>query len=407
MRWRSGMRRIPPVSDLSIWLLDVVPGADDGIEIRVGQGQREWVLTLPASQRAERASLVALASASETGASSYIAVGSDTRARANHRHFESWERVRIWDFEHVVQPLYAMVVGEGRAPGLMLFPGQSKLAGFSLRMALRSAIRRGACDPDATLRLQAIPLWAGDGARRLERLARSDALPRVTLGHVRFVLAPVPSGLERVIGAFMRRTPQPEVFKRHFGAQLRPDLQSYIWTHKLRKALVSNARAFGSEVLDEPNCDQFLSALAGGQPHETLVVVAHQTKDGIHLRDGALPLRAVQGHLGARLRHRPQGLDNSVVPRDCYGSVDIAVCHSQEPGNLAECMNAFGVPVVMAQGHRAYYGVTCGTWLMALDVLQRCRPMVLHRLVERVWRYSQGRWTPPEVGTTRPGLIGK
>ena len=76
----------------------------------------------------------------------------------------------------------------------------------------------------------------------------------------------------------------------------------------------------------------------------------------------------------------------AVVPRAPFGSVELGVCGAEAEGNLADCLQAFGAPIVHTQGRFAHYGRMLAAWSWAFQELRDAGgPLSLPELLDRGW----------------------
>lgn len=285
------------------------------------------------------------------------------------------DRLVRWDFELIVAPLLASLwsAGWGARSLVVLYPGSTLLEGFTLRWALRFGVLVGAISPDSLSRFICLPFWSQSEEPFLSllcRVARVEGLPRVDPARTTLLLAPEPPGSLPLLLGQSDRSEWREIVEimtleiglQKAGAALRCEVQAL-------------AAAHGVDVVGHATTEQLLARLQAPAPGHTLVLVAHQDGDGLHLADGRLGLVEIRDALR---RIRDQG-------GSCYDTVDLAVCGASDPGNLGECFQAAGSTVVLTRGRYAYYGRTLAALCAALRLMESTGPLPLPVLVDEVW----------------------
>jgi hypothetical protein len=106
------------------------------------------------------------------------------------------------------------------------------------------------------------------------------------------------------------------------------------------------------------------------------MIIAHQDEVGVHFADGVMSMDEIGEHWSWALQRSGAA----------YATVDLGVCGSEEPGNLAERFQAAGAPVVMSRGPHGFYGRELANLILVLEHLERHGPSPLPRIVDEVWR---------------------
>lgn len=306
---------------------------------------------------------------------SYYASGEAYRDEVVAASARRWALVRDWDYLHIAGALPQLFP---RAPQVVLFPGrfpgEPRLAEFSVRRALRQAAAVGHIDIETTLRFNSIPTWGGAGEDALSRSAHAGRLPQVFAERTQIILLPRPAIIEDAAVDMIDRwgvadfLAASDEFRGGFLELRRAELT--------RHALLAAARAAGAQIIDLPAADEFVALLAAHHPDDdhTQVVIGHQDDEGIHCHDRPVSLAEIEQQL---TRTRPAGIR--------CASVDLAVCRAGHPNNLAPLLQSAGAQIVLHRGEFAYYGRTLLTWLIALRLLEAAGPCSLSTLHDRVW----------------------
>ena len=351
-------------------VMDFVPSLR-GVEVHFLDGSAAYGLEIPQAELDQRQSLVNEALAEQRlHGSSFAFTGDHEQDRSTDELLDLWLEVARWDDRLVVSVLRALYP-HGRR--LVLFPGRHddvpQMAEFSVRQAL--AVVQGGAVAGRSASFLSMPVWGGaEALRRVADRARRG-LPDLRCPRVTLVLLPVPDRIAAVM---------TDLFDRH-GASgldeeaLLPGLRQSRHTHILRANLRSRAEASGAEVFVDSTCQELHTILCRRFPpteRRALVLIGHQETAGIMCSDGFLPLDVLRRTL------------QDERPGFTYHSADLAVCHVNEPDNLAEMLQQAGSEVVFCRGQMGFFGRAYRSWINGFDLLAGCGPLSLPALVERL-----------------------
>lgn len=286
-----------------------------------------------------------------------------------------------WDLCEIVRPLLANL--EQQFPGeswLVVAEGRPALPLFDIRAALRSGILRGSAPPQALAVFSVVHAWAGRGCAALREFTAPNMLPKFRASALHFVIGPPPSEIDDYFGTLARHRQVAHDILIRETLEIEQDrvvdmVARAKWQAGLLDAVIKTARTLGAFVRSPATRKDLANVLARCAQGSLLVVIAHQDRDGIHLADGPLAL-PVFGQYLYDLRER--------AIRPC-ASVDLGVCHANAEGNLADCFQAFGIPVVHTHGRYAHFGRVLATWLWALRTLADGDPRSLPALLDEGW----------------------
>lgn len=292
---------------------------------------------------------------------------------SSRRVRERWTEIARWDYDKVLHPLLV----EGEPPDAILYDVSGPLLEFSARRALWQGLLDELVPPAIFASLTTFPVWGGLGLERLAHALIRGSVPLVRLETLDVVIGHIPSALEDDLLMGLARAeedgdPRPIAI---VAQEVLDDLSELVLedvrTHAILRELREISHRVGFKL--ETQCDRatFLKFLEQGPLDRTLVVVAHQDHQGIHFSDGALGLETLRSVLSDLRGQLP------------WSSVLSMVCGSSQPMNLAHCMQAAGVPVVLTHGARTFRGVSLGAVLVMVRNLLELGPTTLGRLVDR------------------------
>lgn len=335
-------------------------------------------VTVPAAGCRAREELVQRANAAERR---FIGDGlllRDRQRDARTLRLEDARRaVDRWDLEHVLGPLLDGLC----TPALVVFHGGSGAPRLDLRAALREGVRGGEL-PLATLRdIVCLPTWSETVDGLIRHLAELSVvgLPVVDPARTAFLIGPPPP--DEFLNTLAEMEPADA---REALVSMPSDVEALAWRAVVRADFVERARAAGHRVVAEATVEDLTAApeIAGG----SLVLLAHQDGDGIHMHDGPIAPADVRERLEARC--------GGVAP---YTTVDLSVCDADRPGNLAAAFQSLGATVVLTRGHVGYEGGMFRRFLQILDLLDEGRRLSLPELHDLAWASGAGRKDHHEI----------
>lgn len=287
--------------------------------------------------------------------------------------------LRDWDWHHIVEPVLPAV---GPHKTALLTAGASTLPAFSLRGALRQGVRCGELLPEQFFRLITLNLWMGPGSERLLDLALRGTLPAFRPESTLLMLGPEPKGWNQALDALLVDLPDTSS-STALADVLRPDEREAVkaivtrvrWIETLRRTALDISSRAGVRCIASAESGDLLALLDQPGPIRTLGLVVHQDAQGLHFADGVIPLDAVRARL-ADMRRRGLVLD----------AVDLAVCGAEAPGNLADCFQSCGTPLVLTYGPFAHFARAVLGWTNLLS-MPRCGGdhLSLPELIDRSW----------------------
>lgn len=355
---------------------------DDGsVELIASAGGHAWRRGLDGADLAERARWTGtiLQAQAEYERVSYWRA-SRTRDEDDVGHLDAqYRELYAWDLQSIVQPLFAEI--ERRFPGerwLVVGEGRPCLPLFNVRSALRVGALYGTVPTGALAAFCAVHAWAGRGCTTLGSYTGPDALPQFRGPSISILLAQPPDELS---GYFARLAPRrgPTMLIRDSldweAWKLADMLARDDWQAEMRDALAEAAQAVGARLRPSATRADLADVLAIDDPDALVVLVAHQDQDGIALADGPVGIPELAGYLHEL---RARGV------RPC-ASADLGVCHAESEMNLADCLQAFGSPVVHTHGHYAHFGRVLTAWIWALRALADGAPRSLPTLLDDGW----------------------
>lgn len=289
--------------------------------------------------------------------------------------------LRDWDWHHIVEPMLPAV---GPSKTVFLSSGAPTLPAFSVRGALRQGVRCGELAPEQFFRLVALNLWMGAGSESLLNLALRGVLPAFRPETTALLIGPEPKGWSQALDALLVDLPDTSP-STALTDVLRPDEFEAIdaivtrvrWTEVLQRTASSLASQAGVRYVAEAESGDLLALLDRPGTIRTLGLAVHQDAQGLHFADGVLPLDAVRTRL-ADMRRRGVPLD----------AVDLAVCGAEAPGNLADCFQSCGTPIVLTYGPFAHFARVVLGWINLLSLAQRGDDLSLPELIDRSWHIA-------------------
>lgn len=322
------------------------------------------VLALSPDRLRARSALLALIEALDAGTpgGSYL-LGDDPRDARAFALEQAWQSLRLWDFEHVVARLLVAAPWAKR----LLFPGRSCLRYFSGRGALRAALSLKEARCGASAEVCSLAYWASPGFGQLLDL---EELPCVDPASTTILVVPPPSSFFRAIAAMSSPA------RRRVLTQSSSDILDVSTTGRLEAAVARAAKRLGVALLCPARREDLRCRLIPPRPGSTLMIIAHQDSAGVHFTDGVMSMDELGFHWNLALQSSEAA----------YSTVDLGVCGSEEPGNLAEQFQAAGAPVVMSRGPHGFYGRELANLVLVLEHLERHGPSPLPRIVDEVWR---------------------
>ncbi len=328
--------------------------------------------------------------AKRAGRSSFWSSGDAARDQRAQRIIALEAALHGYDFDLLLAPLIeqlrtggpAFILSSGRP---CVVPSGLSLDRFSVRRSLQAAFRAGKIGLTTLRALVSVPYWSEPGSVRLVEHALAGALPQVSPGTLRFLIAR-PSRLARYFTDFLETGGTITALAELLSLQdLVPERTQAWWNDRIFNTLVGEARAGGAKVVTELTRQSLVDELVSVTPTTNLVLILHQDEQGLHCADGALPLGELIAALVAR-------------GAPAAASVDLAVCMANQAGNLAEILQGAGTPVVMTRGSTAYFGAAAATWIRALRLLRSGWSGSLPALHDQLWLDVQ-----PELKAHRRG----
>lgn len=322
----------------------------------------------PAASRAREARVCELARLEARLRGSSFVVGDPDRDRRSLELDVARRRIGLWDCEHVIAPLGDMLQ---ERPGILVFRRSACMPRFSALAALREGIDLGLLPMRILRRLICVPTWAESAEELMGHLTSLALFGLPTVDPARSVLllgADAPNDFLSTVA-----TNVPDDDKRDALEAMPAELRGVAWLSLIREALIEEASRIGMEVHAEATRADMMRALSAGSDGATLFLVAHQDELGIHLWDAPVAVEEVKRevHLAATYA--------------AFGTVDLAVCGADVPGNLASAFAQQGSPVVLTRGAIGYQGRAMARLLMIVRLLREGCVASLPELHGRAW----------------------
>ena len=268
----------------------------------------------------------------------------------------------LWDFDNLCDPLLRNL--EGQSSVVFYWCGPP-LSGIDLRSAVREGVRCRGLDSTVLRLTSLVPLWSDDARASIAK-ALLEGLPTVDPARTQLVVgAPAPNPLLAQLNRM------PAEARREAIGERPAEIAAAAQLSLLVEELVSTADDAGVDVELHVGQREFQRRLTPRRRGETLLLLAHQDQEGIHLNDGPFPL----GEL-------PAVIEGAQYPFD---AVDLAVCWSERENNLAAMFHGARVPLVLTRGDFSYQSMATARWIGVMKLLQRGVRASIAELHDLAW----------------------